>query len=349
LLTERGAERGTTIVPAGAILFVVRGMSLAREFRVGLTERAVAFNQDLRGLLPSPEIDANYLVHFLRSSEQDILALVDTASHGTTRLTSDRIEALGVPLPPVAEQRRIAEVLDRAEALRAKRRAALALLDTLTQSIFLDLFGDPVTNEKGWRRCRLADLLSTIDSGWSPNCLDRAAEDDEWGVLKLGAVSRGEYDGQQNKALPPDAVANPNLEIRPGDILFSRKNTYELVGACVLVRDTRAKLMMPDLIFRLVLRSGTIVISDYLQALLSHPRKREQLKKLAGGTSGSMPNISKGRLEGMPIEIPPLPLQQTFARRVAAVEKLKAAQRASLAKLDELFASLQHRAFRGEL
>jgi type I restriction enzyme S subunit len=83
------------------------------------------------------------------------------------------MEAWPVPLPPISEQRRIAEVLDRVEALRAKRCAVLAQLDILTQSIFLDLFGDPATNPRGWTRVPFGELLSKIDSGWSPVCLDR--------------------------------------------------------------------------------------------------------------------------------------------------------------------------------
>jgi type I restriction enzyme S subunit len=106
---------------------------------------------------------------------------------------------------------------------------------------------------------------------------------------------------------------------------------------------------MSDLIFRLQLRPGAAVDSLFLQQLLIYPTKRKAVQKLAGGSAGSMPNISKGRLQGIDIELPPITLQQKFARRVAAVEKLKAAQRTSLAEIDALFASLQHRAFQGQL
>jgi type I restriction enzyme S subunit len=348
-VTEEGAKNGTRIVPAGTVLFVVRGMSLAKEFRIGVSARPVAFNQDLRALIPSPDIDARYLGHFLRSSEAVVLGLVDQASHGTTRLTSDRVEALGVPIPPLREQRRIAELLDRGEALRAKRRVALALLDDLESSTFVDLFGDPVRNERRWKRIPFGQILSSIDSGWSPTCLDRPAQAHEWGVLKLGSITSCEFDSSENKALPADLQPDPNIEVGVGDLLFSRKNTYNLVAACAFVRETRPRLMMSDLIFRLCLRSDAGVEPRFIQQLLVYPSKRREVQKLAGGSSESMPNISKSRLQGATVELPPLPLQQEFARRIAAVEKLKTAHRASLVQLDALFASLQHRAFRGEL
>jgi type I restriction enzyme, S subunit len=251
--------------------------------------------------------------------------------------------------PPLTEQRRIVEVLDRAEALRAKRRAAIAQLDTLPQLIFFDLFGEPIANSKKWRRAPFGELLAKIDSGWSPICLGRPAEANEWGVLKLGAVTWCEYDAAENKALPADVEPDTDLEVMPGDLLFARKNTHELVAACALVRSTPPRLMMSDLIFRFRLRSDANVDPCFLHQLLIYPTKRRDIQKLAGGSAGSMPNISKARLQTVPIEVPPLELQQDFARRIVAVEKLKAAHRASLAELDALFAALQHRAFRGEL
>ena len=268
---------------------------------------------------------------------------------GLQHVTRGMVEELEIPLPPLAEQRRIAEVLDRAEALRAKRRAALAQLDSLTQSLFLDLFGDPATNPKGWPRVPFRDLLENIDSGWSPKCLDRPVTGKEWGILKLGAVTWCEYDPMENKALPPDVEPDAAIEVKRGDLLFARKNTYELVAACALVRETPPRLLMSDLIFRLRLRPDAKVDSCFLHQLLIYPTKRRDIQKLAGGSAGSMPNISKARLETTAIEVPPIPLQREFARRVTAVEALKTAQRASLAELDALFATLQHRAFRGEL
>jgi len=294
-------------------------------------------------------VDHRYVAYFLNAPAAK--AQVDAGTTGTTRkrVNLTRLKALVLPLPPLAEQRRIAEVLDRAEALRAKRRAALAQLDSLTQSLFLDLFGDPATNPKGWPRVPFRDLLENIDSGWSPKCLDRPVTGKEWGILKLGAVTWCEYDPMENKALPPDVEPDAAIEVKRGDLLFARKNTYELVAACALVRETPPRLLMSDLIFRLRLRPDAKVDSCFLHQLLIYPTKRRDIQKLAGGSAGSMPNISKARLETTAIEVPPIPLQREFARRVTAVEALKTAQRASLAELDALFATLQHRAFRGEL
>lgn len=115
-ITQAAVENGTLVVPTGTVMFVVRGMSLANEFRVGVTTRPVAFNQDLRAIVPAADIDGRYLTHFLRANQQAIIGLANNASHGTKRLPTEMIAAVSVPVPPLPEQRRIAAILDKADS-----------------------------------------------------------------------------------------------------------------------------------------------------------------------------------------------------------------------------------------
>lgn len=343
-LTELGAKQSRPMTRGDVVIAVSGAPGLP-----AILAHDACIHDGFVGLrdLNRKRLDADFLYAYL--------TFVRATSNGQAvgaifkNLTTDQIKAIDIPEMPLAEQRRIAEVLDRAEALRAKRRAALAQLDSLTQSLFLDLFGDPVVNPKGWQRVEFSKLLANIDSGWSPICLDRPVKGDEWGILKLGAVTWCEYNAAENKALPPGVEPDVGIEVRRGDLLFARKNTYELVAACALVRETPPRLLMSDLIFRLRLQPEAKIDSTFLHQLLIYPTKRRQIQKLAGGSSGSMPNISKSRLQTIIIEVPPIELQSEFARQVTAVETLKTAHRASLAEMDALFASLQHRAFRGEL
>lgn len=344
-ITRRGLQScAATVLPPESVLFSSR----APIGHVAINTVPMATNQGFKSFVPKGErVHAKFLYHWLRHNRPYLESLGNGATFKeVSKAVVARIE---IPLPPRPEQRRIAAILDKADALRAKRRAALAQLDTLTQSIFLDMFGDPATNPKGWPRVPFYELLANIDSGWSPKCLVRPVTGEEWGVLKLGAVTRCEYDATENKALPPDVEPDFALEVKRGDLLFARKNTYELVAACALVRETPPRRLMSDLIFRLRLRPDARVDSCFLHQLLIYPTKRREIQKLAGGSAGSMPNISKARLQAAAVELPPLTLQREFGCRVSAVAALKAAQRASLAELDALFGSLQHRAFRGEL
>lgn len=301
-------------------------------------------NQHIFRVLPDESrVDKRYLKRVL------VRALVDMGRylHGATMQHVNRGEFLAttIPLPSLAEQRRIADILDKADAIRRKRKESIALTEELLRSTFLDMFGDPVTNPKGWPLRKLGELLGSIDSGWSPVCEARPARDEEWGILKLGAVTFGRFDQGENKALTPEIAPVPGLEVKRGDVLFSRKNTYEHVAACVLVSDTRPRLMLPDLIFRLVLASESGLRPETLWALLTEPRMRKLLQGLAGGTAGSMPNISKERLRQVPVPVPAWTLQEKFAAIMHRTETVRRALVQAASESEILFGSVTARAF----
>jgi type I restriction enzyme S subunit len=311
-------------------------------------EDTALLNQHIFKVVPNERrVSQEYLRHMLER------ALVDMSRHhrGSTMVHVNRGEFLGtkIPLPPLAEQRRIAAILDKADGLRRKRREALALLDTLTQSIFVEMFGDPVSNSKGLNRVPFDTVLSDIQSGWSPTCLDRPARDGEWSVLKLSAITSGRFSDEENKAMTADNEERPCLEVQIGDVLFSRKNTRELVAACAYVWDTEPRRMIPDLIFRFRIKEEAQLLPTYLWALLSNPKKRRSVQKLAGGSAGSMPNISKSKLRALEIELPSMDEQRTFEQAARRLQDHSQRSVSLLEFADTLFASLQSRAFNGTL
>lgn len=264
-------------------------------------------------------------------------------------ISQDFVRNVHVPLPPLKEQVRIVRLLDQAAELQKLRTKTDQRTSVLIPALFHEMFGGSITNTQRWKRGSFVDLLDRIDGGWSPTCHDESAQPDEWGVLKLGAVTTCRYLDTENKALPDSFASRPELEVKAGDLLFTRKNTYALVGACAFVYQTRPKLMLSDLIFRFRLKRNAEIEPVFLWGLLTEPSKRKQVQSLASGSAGSMPNISKSRLMTLPIEVPPLPLQKEFARRVTEILELETAQAASLKRLDDLFQSMLHRTFNGEL
>ena len=321
---------------------------------VGKAARALndyegGFGAFCKVLRPGPSVDPAYFAHFFRTQEYRQRMSTLAAGVNINNLRNEHLDEIQIPIPELREQRRITAILDKTDALRAKRRTALAYLNTLTQCIFIDMFGDPVTNPTGWEIGGLDNWLDNIDSGWSPKCLNRKALIGEWGVLKLGAVTWCEFDESAQKALPLSLSPRPELEVAPGDLLFTRKNTYDLVAAVAYVHKVRPRLMLSDLIFRLRLKSGIEMNPVFLWQLLIQPKQRQVIQKFAGGSAGSMPNISKAKLRTLKLIKPPLDRQHRYAAIVNSVEQQKASQRAHMAELDTLFASLQSRAFRGEL
>ena len=183
------------------------------------------------------------------------------------------------------------------------------------------MFGDnPVENGK-WKVEKLENHLISIENGKSFVCSDSKRKGKYPAILKLSAVTYGDYNQNENKALLDECMFIKNTEVNKGDLLFTRKNTPELVGMAAYVFETERYLMMPDLIFRLNVKSDLNKI--YLWKLINHPIFRERIQNLANGSAKSMSNISKERLQSLQIPVPPLSLQNTFAAFVQQIDKSK--------------------------
>lgn len=286
-----------------------------------------------------------YLRHVLVGDpfHSKFMSTVSGVGGSLLRARPSYVANISVPLPPLPEQRRIAEVLDRAEALRAKRRAALAQLDNLTQAIFIEMFGDPVINPKGWPIRPLQDVVKTgtiVTYG-----IVQAGEEFPGGVpyIRTGDIVDGEIVvGGLRHTKPEIAAKFERSRVEMGDIVMSIRAT---VGTTALV---------PKELDGANLTQGTAKIApgelsdrNYLLSFLREAGTQNWISRQVKGAT--FREITLTRLRELPVLLPPLDLQRSFARRAAVVEKLKAAQRASLAQLDALFASLQLRAFRGEL
>jgi type I restriction enzyme S subunit len=251
----------------------------------------------------------------------------------------------------LAEQRRIAEVLDKAEALRAKRRAALAQLDSLTQSLFLDLFGgnldSPAIDIKPRRstipkECAwvLLTEVARLATGHTP---DREREDYWNGDIPWISLTDirsldGAVASKTLQNVTPLGIDNSSaVKLPAGTVCFSRTASVGFVTVMGKEMSTSQDFMNWV--------CGPLIDPIFLMWALITSRNR--LLALSSGSTHR--TIYMRVVEQFRVLLPPLDLQREFARRVAVVEKLKTAQRAALAKLDALFASLQHRAFRGEL
>lgn len=170
-----------------------------------------------------------------------------------------------------------------------------------------------------WRATQLRELVVSSGAGWSPSCDARPRCGDEWGVLKVSAVSWGQFLPDENKALPRSLAPRRELEVQPGDFLVSRANTADLVARSVVVDDTPPKLMLSDKIVRL--RLSEACDPRFVQIANSAPESRRYYARVAGGTSSSMKNVSREQILALPILLPPLVEQH---RVVAKVDELMA-------------------------
>ena len=248
-------------------------------------------------------------------------------------------------VPPLPEQRRIAAILDQAEALRAKRREALVQLDGLTQAIFIEMFGDPVSNSRGWKVARLGDLVSKLGSGSTPTGGDAAYKESGISLIRSLNVHDGEF-VYKNLAFIDDVQAGKlsNVVVEEGDVLLN------ITGASVARVCSVPKSVLPARVNQhvMIARPKSTLNRIYLERLLLNPQMKARLLQV-GGAGATREAITKAQAAELAIPLPPLDLQGVFAQRVSAVQELQLCGGQSLEELDALFASLQHRAFRGEL
>lgn len=338
-------ESSIKLVPAGAILLAMYGATVGR---LGILGIEATTNQAVCHIIPDPKIAVTrYVYHALSSQVPSLISM--GVGGAQPNINQGIIKSLAIPLPTKPEQRRIAAILDQADALRAKRRETLAQLDSLTQSIFIEMFGDPVANDRVWPFVAVSDFVAGFESGKSIVADDEDESESPFRVLKISAVTSLEYKPEHSKAVPSDYIPPASHIVRKGDLLFSRANTTELIGATAYVNETPDNLLLPDKLWRFVWFEKPRAAPLYVRHLFQQVKFRQEIGQRASGTSGSMQNISQPKVLSIRVGNPPLALQQTFATRIQSVEALKITHKAALQELDRLFASLQHRAFSGEL
>ena len=291
------------------------------------------------------ELYVKYLYYFM-SKYIDVLRAKSIGGVIKYIKLGDLTEAK-IPVPPLEEQERIVSILERAHDAICKREESKRLLDELIQSKFVDVFGNPSINSKKWKVEELLNVLVNIENGKSFVCENYNREGIYPAILKLSAVTYGTYNSEENKALIDEESFIETVEVKNGDLLFTRKNTPELVGMSAYVYETTPNLMMPDLIFRLNTNEKCNKI--YLWQLINHQLFRGKIKALSNGSAKSMSNISKQNLMRLGIPVPPIVIQNEFADFVSQINKLKFEMENSLKELQNNFNSLMQRAFNGEL
>ena len=310
-----------------------------------MLKHEVAFGStEFHVIRPIPgKSDARFLHHFMRSHKVRIDGTRKmTGSAGQRRVPKSFLESLQVPNLPLDEQRRIAGILDRAEELRAQRRAAIALLDQLPQAIFLEMFGDPATNPMDWPIVSVGDLLASANYGTS----GKAGLSGEWPILRMGNITNdGQLDLQNLKYIDFKTIEVPKYTVKKGDLLFNRTNSAELVGKTALFSNEKPMAFAGYLVR---LRVNEKADPQYLAVFMNLGYTKKVLRGMAKSIVG-MANINAKEVQTIKLPRPPIELQTQFAARVDAIHRAKAAHQSALTELDALFASLQSRAFSGEL
>ena len=311
--------------------------------KIGIaSEGEYAFNQQINAIVPKKKIIPRYLAYDLFFNKPRLFAIANAPV--VPIINKSQFGEFTINMEEdIHKQSKIVNVLDKLTHIIEKRVKELSMLDDLIKARFVELFGDSIKNPKGWDVVKLSECLERIDNGKSFTCDSNAREGAFPAILKLSAATYGDYRPYENKALLDEKQFVESVEVHRGDLLFTRKNTPDLVGMAAYVFETPEKLMMPDLIFRLVTNERMTPI--FLWQLINNREFRPVIQGISGGSAKSMSNISKERLKNIEVICPPISEQKKLEGVLEQVNKSKVVVQKALDETQKLFDSLMQQYF----
>jgi len=335
-ITDEGLRNSSTnLLPPGAVLLTSRAT-------IGFTavsQVPVTTNQGFVNFVCGPEILPEYLAYWLRTQRAKMLQ----HAGGTTfkEIARGTLRKFAISFPPIPTQRLTIDLISQAESIVRLRREARRKAADLIPALFVDMFGDPGENPNRYPLRPVSSFVSRFEGGKNLQAGDAGGS--PFRILKVSAVTSGTYRESESKPTPNNYAPPANHLVKVGDLLFSRANTVELVGATAMVEATNGSTLLPDKLWRFLWDEE--IEPRYVHALFQSTHVRRELGRLATGTSASMKNISQAKLFALELPIAPLPLQRRFSARAQQIQSISAQQSAASASAFETYAALEARLF----
>jgi type I restriction enzyme, S subunit len=307
-----------------------------------------SFGAFCKVLRPNRKVDPTYFAHYFKTAHYRRLVSQLASGANINNLRNEHLDEMLIPLPDFSEQRRIAALLDEADKLRARRKQSIAKLDTLAQSIFLDMFGDPTA--KGWKMETIEDVaqeqVGAIRTGpFGSQLLHSEFTDSGVAVLGIDNAVHNEFRWGERRFISEEKYRELlRYTVKPGDVLITIMGTC---GRCAIVPDDIPAAVNTKHLCCITLDRKKCLPSFLHAYFLRHPLARRYLAQKAKGAI--MEGLNMGIIKGMPVPRAPIALQKKFDQILKGLNSVLADQRCSETYLEALTASLKHRAFRGEL
>ncbi|EFA7427537.1 hypothetical protein CXJ68_003233 [Escherichia coli] len=325
----------TYMLPVGTILLTSR----APIGNVAIAGIELCTNQGFKSLIPGKNVYNKYLYHCIKK----FVPQLELLGNGATfkEVSKKVVENFEIPLPPFEEQKRIADILDKADDIRQKREQAIKLADVFLLATFLEMFGDPVENPKGWNVFSLLEYgsfkngmnFTKGESGTALKCLGVGD------FKSLATITCVDNIAEIELNTPPSA----EYLLKDGDIVFVRSNGNKaLIGRCLTIYPGKEKVTFSGFCIRYRIES-TSVTPEYLNFLFRTPSVKQ--KMLSGGQGANIQNISQGTLSSLRIPIPPLEKQQAFSKVVSFHSELMEKMDINLVKINDMFDSISQNYF----
>lgn len=325
-LTRLGADNGSRLVDKGTVLFVVRGMSLKSEFRIGVTERQVAFGQDCKAIIAADGIDPHFLAHAVQTRTSEILAMVEEASHGTGRLDTERLQELEIGVPPMSEQRRIVAahaVVERRIVTLTHVRAKFKIAEAALAAEAFARMGSR------WPTARL-ESIATVAAGVTLGSEPVGEGTVELPYLRVANVLDGRIDTADLKRVRILRSQYERFALRKGDLLLTEGGDLDKLGRGAVWDGRVDQCLHQNHVFRV--RCGEEMTSDFLALYTSSNAGRAYFQRVGKQTT-NLASINSTQVKHMPVPVPSLTEQEGLLGPVRSIRSRVAAVDRQLSKL----------------
>lgn len=338
---EEKPSRANRIVEVGEIIFArMKGTNKVLKITEEMSNEYI-FSTGFVTLKSKENLDINYLYYILTSGS--FQSEKDKYSSGATQkaINNTNLKKIKIPVPSLEIQKQIVNILDKAQEIIDKRKEQIKLLDNLIESIFYHMFGDPVRNEKGFKKGTIRDLTDYTQYGTSK----KASDEGKYPILRMGNITyEGNWNLEDLKYINLDEKEIKKFLVEKGDLLFNRTNSRELVGKSAVYKENNPMAFAGYLI---KLKTNDLGNTEYISSYLNSKHGKLVLLNMAKSIVG-MSNINAQELQDIKILIPPISLQNDFAEKVEVIEEQKKKLGESLELMEENYKSIMDKAFKGQ-
>lgn len=329
---------GIKVIPANTVIMSFK-LSIGK---VAITSRPIYSNEAIMAFINKGKIYINpeYLYYLLLHKNWEDGS--NKAVMGKT-LNKSNLSQVKIKIDSSKYQDEIVKKLNLVNQIITDRKKQLKSLDELVKSRFVEMFGSVKTNSMNWPIVEIGNIIEKLEAGWSGSGQQRDKKSGEIAVLKVSSVTQGYFIPEECKVLDNQKNIKKYIFPQKGDLLFSRANTREMVGATAIIMMDYPELILPDKLWKIQFKDNANVF--YMKQVLSSTCIRKRFSAVSTGTSGSMYNVSMDKFKKIDIPLPPVNLQEKFAEFIIDIHKSRLAIQKSLDETQLLFDSLMQKYF----
>jgi len=346
-ITEEAFEKlGSGKIQIGDILFCLRG-SLGKSALIDFEKGAIASSLVILRNNNQDKLNTTYLMYLLNSDI--IYSQINKTNNGSSQpnLSANSVKNYTIPLPELKIQHRIVNILDKVKLMINNRKAQIEALDQLTQSVFLEMFGDPIKNPKGWKSTICKEVTEKIGSGATPNGGNASYKQQGISLIRSMNVYNNSFNYSDLAFIDEEQAEKlKNVIVNKDDILLNITGA-SVARSCIVPDDVLpARVNQHVSIIRVIKH---LINPIFLSYMLTNEIYQNYLLRLSTSGGATREAITKKQIENLPIIIPPLDLQEQFTIKVTKIEEQKSFIQKSIGEIENLFNSLMQKAFKGKL